>query len=199
MGLVAIERIFAFIFGNAFWDWLVTEFDLTPERIITFVVLIGAVIIFTKHFRKKVEPVKSIDVHAVKKAESLIEFGDCEKAIEICNQLLAGNSHDAGLYNTRGNAYFCLKDYRQAVADYTKALKLNPRFYLAWHNRGMAYEQLNDKSRAVVDYSKAISLNPNYAEAYYNRGLCYESLGDKTGARADFAKAKQLGYSEPEI
>lgn len=78
--------------------------------------------------RKKGEPVKSIDVHAVKKAESLIEFGDCEKAIEICNQLLAGNSHDAGLYNTRGNAYFCLKNYRQAVADYNKALKLNPRF-----------------------------------------------------------------------
>ena len=82
-----------------------------------------------------------------------------------------------------------LKDKQKAIADYTQAIKINPKDADAYINRGNARDDLGDKQGAIDDYTQAIKINPNYALAYYNRGVVRYDLGDKQGAIDDYTLA----------
>ena len=57
------------------------------------------------------------------------------------------------------------------LADYTKAIELNPNNAEVYYNRGGVYRGKGDYDCALADYTKAIELNPNDAEIYNNRGI----------------------------
>ncbi len=48
----------------------------------------------------------------------------------------------AEAYNNRGVAYKSLGNYTQAIADFNKAIEINPRLGEAYNNRGVAYKNL---------------------------------------------------------
>ena len=85
-----------------------------------------------------------------------------------------------------------LKDKQKAIADYTQAIKINPKDADAYINRGNARDDLGDKQGAIDDYTQAIKINPNYALAYYNRGVVRYDLGDKQGAIDDYTLAIKI-------
>lgn len=70
------------------------------------------------------------------------------------------------------------------IAEYTKAIELNPNDAKAYVNRGVAYYTRGNLNQAVADFSKAIELDSQFATAYYNRGLAYKSTGNLDQARA---------------
>ena len=86
------------------------------------------------------------------------------------------------------------KDYYGAIADYTKAIEINPNDAAAYRNRGISKARNGDYYGAIADYTKAIEINPNYAYAYYARGVVKYYLGDNNGACQDARKAQDLGY-----
>jgi tetratricopeptide (TPR) repeat protein len=53
------------------------------------------------------------------------------------------------------------EEYDRAIADYTQALKLDPKYALAYSNRGFAYEQKGQKTLAIQDYEKALAIAPS--------------------------------------
>jgi protein O-mannosyl-transferase len=95
-------------------------------------------------------------------------------------------------YNNRGNAYWSLGNYRQALEDYAKVIELNPKLPEAYNNRGAAYQNLGNYRQAIEDYTKAIEVKPKYAEAYNNRGGAYAILGNYRQAIEDCTKAIEL-------
>ena len=56
-----------------------------------------------------------------------------------------GYSQTAEEYINRGNAKCELGDYRGAIADYNKAIELNPKYVKAYYNRGIAKKRLGDR------------------------------------------------------
>ncbi len=85
------------------------------------------------------------------------------------------------------------KDYQGALADYNRAIAINPDDADAYYNRGILKEsKLNDPRGALADFNRAITINPDYANAYYNRGILQERLDDPQGALADLNKALQI-------
>ena len=83
-------------------------------------------------------------------------------------------------------------DYYGAIADYTKAIELDPNFTGNYTKRGVAKENLKDYNGAIADYTKGIQLNPNYSGNYRYRGMVKYNLKDYYGAVADFTKAIEL-------
>ena len=127
-----------------------------------------------------------------------------EDKIFLSNQQLAESSKlyyngdlqgAIALYSIRGAIYYRLNDFNSAVADFNKAITLNPSDYRSYYNRGLAHIKLNDFRKAVADFSGAIQLNPNDADSYYNRAVCRQRLGDNYGAKEDLNRARALGYT----
>jgi tetratricopeptide (TPR) repeat protein len=80
----------------------------------------------------------------------------------------------------------------RAIADYSKAIELNPEYADVYYNRGNAYIDKKEFDRAIADCNKAIELNPDYADAYYNRGLAYSRKKEFDRVVIDFGKAFEL-------
>jgi len=94
--------------------------------------------------------------------------------------------------NKRGFDYYKKGNYDQAIAEYTEAIRLNPKFSEAYIMRGLAYSQKKDYDLAIADYDKAIQLDPKDKWAYIGRGSNYDDIGNYDHAIADFDKAIQL-------
>jgi len=86
--------------------------------------------------------------------------------------------------------------YDDAIADYDKAIALDPNVATAYTNRGVTYGRKGDYDRAIADYTKAIAIDANHANAYYNRGVAYEKQGDKEQAIAEYRKVLEIGPSD---
>ena len=89
---------------------------------------------------------------------------------------------------------YILKDNYGAIADYTKAIEINPNYAIAYSNRGNSKYNLKDYKGAVSDCTKAIEIDPNYALAYINRCIAKAILGNINAACKDARKAQELGY-----
>jgi tetratricopeptide (TPR) repeat protein len=96
-------------------------------------------------------------------------------------------------YLDEGNAKSEAKDYRGAIADYTKAIEIDPEFSYAYGLRGNAKFTLYDYRGSIIDYSKAIELDPNNSTMYAMRGISRFLLHEKEGACFDWSKAGELG------
>jgi tetratricopeptide (TPR) repeat protein len=80
-----------------------------------------------------------------------------------------------------------------AIANYSKAIKINPKLGKAYNNRGVAYTWKKEYYLAIADFNKAIKLDPQNGKAYNNRAIVYSYLGETNKARQDLHKAKSLG------
>ena len=129
---------------------------------------------------------------------SLIPFGQPlifkTGAIVATAKIIIFNSNwaiaeSAEFYYKRGNDKYDAEDYKGAIKDYTKAIKINPQYSDALNNRGNVKLDLNLYKAAIKDYTKAIEFSPQYGDAYYNRGLAKENIKDFKGAIKDYTKA----------
>ena len=102
-------------------------------------------------------------------------------AVKIFTDLLEKESKPeakASYYWHRGNAYYYLEMYEEAIDDYTKAIGerssagLEP-LAAPFHNRGNAYYMLGNYRKAIKDYTREIELNPDYPEA---RKMRYKAM-----------------------
>ena len=95
-------------------------------------------------------------------------------------------------YYNRGFERRKAGDLDGAIADYTKAIEIEPRFPGAHLGRGNARQAKGDLDGAIADYTKGIELNPRDAGAYTNRGLAKRRKGDLDGAISDSTRAIEL-------
>ncbi len=92
-----------------------------------------------------------------------------------------------------GDDHIAFGDTRDAISDYTEAIKLDPKCADAYSRRAGAKEELNDLAGALADYDKAIELNQADADCYYYRGLIKADEEDFAAALANFNRDRSLG------
>jgi TonB family protein len=102
------------------------------------------------------------------------------------------NLRPGAAYIDRGGTYLQRDDNDRAIADFTKAIELDPEGAVAYNLRGVAYASKLDFDSAIADFDKAIQFDPLLKNAHYNRGSAFSRKGDEARARADFATEKLL-------
>lgn len=96
----------------------------------------------------------------------------------------------------QGNANLAARRFTEAVADYTRAIQIDPGFVNAYNNRGIAYKRLNQFDKAIEDLTKGISLDPRDPDLFSNRASVYELQKNYDRAEADYTEAIRLGPND---
>jgi tetratricopeptide (TPR) repeat protein/V8-like Glu-specific endopeptidase len=124
-----------------------------------------------------------------------------QESIHQLSRAIRINPRYASAYLMRGIIYEQLQVYAQALADYDKAIALDPKLAVAYYNRaGLKSDKLDDPQGALADYNKSISINPKNAGAYANRGLLKKNrLYDSPGALTDYDKAISIDSQDDNI
>ncbi len=111
-------------------------------------------------------------------------FADYNRAIQAAPT-------DANLYYNRGTIR-SRNENSLAIADYDRAIALDPNLAKAYAARAISYTQIDRLADAIADADRAIALNPDLKWAYHVRGTARSYTGDNQGAIADFTRCTQL-------
>ncbi len=126
---------------------------------------------------------------------------EIEGAITNLSKVIELNPDYVDAYYFRGLVYIIEEDYDKAIADYTKAIELDPNNNSviakvtgasAYLLRAGAYYEKDDYDAAIADFDKAIEMDPEHSDAYYLRGEAHYFNNDDDKAIADFTKAIEL-------
>lgn len=99
---------------------------------------------------------------------------------------------DAHGFHDRGNRHSRIGSYELAIADYGKAIEMDPGFAEAHYNRGFSFYELGHYEEAITDLSRAIELNPNDSRYYGQRSLVYIFADRMDLAQADEDMSEDL-------
>ncbi len=88
--------------------------------------------------------------------------------------------------NDRGLQLYKEKQYAQAEAQFTEALKLRPDFALAANNLGFVFYKQDRFAEAARWFENTIKIDPSRAVAYLNLGDAYAKAGSAPQAKKAF-------------
>ena len=126
-------------------------------------------------------------------------FGLSEDEIQAIQAARKDATRDAAYFVRFGTYKLDACDYDAAIANYDRAIALEPDDADAYHNRGIAKDAQGDYAAAIADFNRAIALEPDDADAYHNRGIAKDAQGDYAAAIADFDRAIALEPDDADV
>jgi tetratricopeptide (TPR) repeat protein len=116
-----------------------------------------------------------------------------DSALGDVKQALGLDTANASAHNLHGLILLRLgADLEGAAAEFTAALRINPRYADAVRNRAEAYRLLRQVPRAIGDLSVAIGLAPHDHRAFAARAELYTGLGQCSLAVGDLTSVLSL-------
>jgi tetratricopeptide (TPR) repeat protein len=127
--------------------------------------------------------------NAARQGSEAAKNGDWDKAVDSFRKAAGMNGKwnrdlSAALQH-RGLTRLKENKFPEAIADFTDALKLNPRDAGILERRAYVEMKINDFDKALADYSEAIKINPREPRYYNLRSYIYETKNDTKNAMAD--------------
>jgi len=160
---------------------------------------------YTRQINLKKDRVRAVDdtlkliALYEKKAEAdpdnpawLTRLRECHLFLQEHKQAVDDYWHLAKCYAWRGGCRNELGKYEEAIEDGTVAIRLDPKYAIAYNNRGNAKAGLGQYEESIADLDEAIRLDPKDALVYYNRGNAKRKLGKNEDAIKDYDEAIRL-------
>ncbi len=96
----------------------------------------------------------------------------------------------------QGLTFASMKDYDNAIMEFTKAIEADPKSAAAYANRAVAYMQQKKPNKALDDLKQAESLNPKDKMVHYNLAALYAAQNQRDRALDSLDKALALGFTD---
>ena len=94
----------------------------------------------------------------------------------------------------KADAYHQAGDFDKAIEAYTKVLKKDSTYWLAWVNRGSCYTALGQLDKMINDFEHALRIEPNDTFAIDRLADVYMRTGNYNKAIQYYKKNISLGY-----
>ncbi|AFZ19226.1 TPR repeat-containing protein [Allocoleopsis franciscana PCC 7113] len=120
-----------------------------------------------------------------------LEEENFAQALQIAQELVAIRGHIED-WLEQGYCLGVLGRIEEALASFSKAIKLDPNEPIAWFNRGIALRCLERYEEALASFNKGLELNPNESITWRNRGATLGNLGRHEDALISYDKAIEL-------
>lgn len=111
---------------------------------------------------------------------------------------VAVNKAESSTYTDRGIELQHCGQFEKAIANYTRAIDLDPTNATAYFGRGESKWKLKLYRQARADLDEAIRRAPVLSDAFYIRGRTHQALGNDSLAIADFERAVRLNERDIE-
>ncbi|MBD3229927.1 MAG: tetratricopeptide repeat protein [Candidatus Lokiarchaeota archaeon] len=128
----------------------------------------------------------------LEKAETLIDLGYIETAIERSDIVLELDPENLDAWIFKGTAYDRMNELEKGLGCFKNALKISPRNTKCWDYKGFIEYKLEKYEDSVKSFKKAIEINNEYENAYYNLACCYSILKKKKEALNTLKKLFEL-------
>ena len=112
---------------------------------------------------------------------------DYTRAIEL-NPKIA----NAQIFHTLGEAGILEGDFNEAIANFSKAIKMKPKYGLAYANRGVAYRRSGQYSLASKDFTTALTMLKNKSRKLHVQFLLAQTERQKhTSNQKNYVPTRQ--------
>lgn len=117
-------------------------------------------------FKKSLHFDPKLSFSNLRLAEVGLFLQSSNNSITYSKQAVTRFPNDARMHCNLGLAYKANGDIEKAIAEYDKAIKLNPRFSRAYLNRAVAKSTTDDFAAEFSDISTCLSLEPDLTVAH---------------------------------
>jgi lipoprotein NlpI len=121
-----------------------------------------------------------------------------EDTIRLAGKVIAGNPKNARAHLLRGAGYEALQQHREAIADFDKALELEPRLAVAYDHRGSERLKLGLIKEAISDFDRYLELEPKQVPGHWKRGIAYYYAGRYEDGAKQFASYEKVDTNDVE-
>ena len=104
--------------------------------------------------------------------------------------------NDSEIYQNLGVCYLKKGNLKDAYANLTKAMILNPNKYTIYNSLGAVLEKSGNYNSAAQMLEIATKLNPKNTIGFYNLGIALDKKGDFENAIKAYEKAIELGHNK---
>jgi tetratricopeptide (TPR) repeat protein len=132
----------------------------------------------------------------VSKAYVALRLHDCSTADSEFSAVLATKPNNVQAVSGKAESLLCLGKYDDAIAQYTHAIELDPRWF-EYFGRGVANKAKGDQTKALQSFDEGIAAAPTIPALFIYRGAVLSARGDASGARADFDRVSSLISRRP--
>lgn len=122
-------------------------------------------------------------------AQVVQAHGDLHEQIHQLSEKLRSQPNDAELWHKRGELYRAHGDHKHALADYTRAERLNPALHVVHLSRGRTLLEAGRLGGAEESLSHFLQLIPGHTEALLLRARVRVQLRRHDQAEQDYAVA----------
>lgn len=102
-------------------------------------------------------------------------------------------------YKNKGNEFFKVGKYEDAIVWYSKAVDADPSNETLYSNRAASYSAVNKHQEALVDAEKCVQLKPTWVKGHFRKGIAMCRMGRYDEAVAAYAKSLEIEPSNKDI
>lgn len=113
------------------------------------------------------------------------EYATSARLLQQAIDLDKNNPGNYLLYSDMGTSYWRIKQLKEALDAYNKAIAINPGDARLYNNRASLKRVLNDLEGSAADYSRSLSLDPKDEDALLNRAYVKKLQKDISGSKQD--------------
>jgi tetratricopeptide (TPR) repeat protein len=96
------------------------------------------------------------------------------------------------VFAQRGTAWEALENLDNALADYSRAVELDPGLVMLYYNRALLRMDREDHEGVIADTSQVIASYPDFDGPYLTRAQAYLNIENFEHALADAHKAHEI-------
>ena len=135
---------------------------------------------------------KTAPKEVVKALVTLYHQGKFDEILKQENELINLYPDSVDLYNIFGSTNLALNQFKNAIGNFKKAIKINPNLPIIFYNLGLSFHYDKNFESALSSYEKAIKLNPDHADTYCNMRMSFNEKGDFKRAIKSYRKTLEI-------
>ncbi len=137
-------------------------------------------------------------------AQQLIQQGNLAQARTELTKGVRQFPKEANFYSFLGVVDAQEKKYRQAEANFQRAITLSPHFLGPYLNLGRLYQENIEQdpqalNKAIEVYRKLLGVDPTNAEALYQSAVVFSRQGNNPSSLENLARLPEAAQSSPQV